>query len=56
MAERLVVYRESGKRRRFRWKHIAANNKIDNASEQGYRTRWYAKRKARRAYPSMEVT
>lgn len=56
MAARLIIQRENGGKRLWRWKHKAGNNKIDDASEQGYRFRWYAAFKARRRYPGLEVT
>ena len=36
---------------RWWWNATAGNNKIVDASEQGYALRWYARRKARRSYP-----
>ena len=36
---------------RWRWRHIAGNGQIDNASEQGYARKWYAGLKARARYP-----
>ena len=42
-------------RGKWRWKAIARNGAIDGASEQGYRSKWYAKRKALKAYPDAVV-
>lgn len=36
---------------RWRWRHVAGNGRTDNASEQGYRSKWYAGVKARLRYP-----
>lgn len=46
---RLSVYR--GRDGLWYWNVKARNHKVVDASEQGYRARWYATRKARRAYP-----
>jgi len=50
---RLQIYRDTSKR--YRWRAKAGNNRVVGASEQGYRFRWYATRKAKRAYPEAEV-
>ena len=53
MTARLQVYADGAGR--WRWRHIAGNGRIDNASEQGYRWRSYATWKAKRAYPGVTV-
>lgn len=53
MAEQLMTCQDS--RGKFRWSHRAGNNRIDDASEQGYRWKWYATFKARRRYPGLDV-
>lgn len=47
------VYRDQGGL--WRWRRKAGNYKIIAASEQGHMARWYAKRKARRLNPGVEV-
>lgn len=54
MAEQLILCRDA--RLKHRWKHRSGNNKIDDASEQGYRWRWYAALKAKRRYPGVPIT
>jgi|JI9StandDraft_1071089.scaffolds.fasta_scaffold985601_2 uncharacterized protein YegP (UPF0339 family) len=50
MAHKILVYRDaSGKRWRYRVK--AGNHKVVDDSEQGFRSKWYAIRKAKRAWP-----
>lgn len=45
----VTLYRDdTGK---WRWRRQAGNNRVVAASEQGFRTRWYAKRDARRDLP-----
>ena len=51
MAERVERYQDA--KGRWRWRHIAANGRIDAAAEQGYRSKWWAGVKARRAYPGV---
>lgn len=41
------VYRDDAGR--WRWRILAKNHRIVAASEQGYRSKWYARRKAKRA-------
>lgn len=53
MAELLATCQDSSGK--YRWHHRAGNNRIDNASEQGYRWRRYAAFKARRRYPRLNV-
>ncbi len=53
MTARLQVYR--GKDGLHYWRHVAGNHRIDGASEQGYKFRWYAVHKAKRAYPGVPV-
>lgn len=52
----MKVYVKQDSRGKWRWKAVAANGRVDNASEQGYRSKWYAKRKALRMYPGASVT
>ncbi len=49
----VTVYRDRAGR--WRWKAKAANGRVTGASEQGYRSRWYTKLKARRANPGADV-
>lgn len=49
----LVVYR--GGDGKWYWRHVSRNGKTDNASEQGYATRRYARRKALDNYPDLVV-
>lgn len=39
----------------WRWRGVAGNNRVIGASEQGFRFRWYAVRKARNAFPNARV-
>lgn len=47
---RIQVYRAPN--RRWYWRRLAGNHRVVAASEQGFRTRWYAKRDARREVPA----
>jgi hypothetical protein len=47
---RIILFRDSTGKWRYRVK--AGNNRIVDASEQGFRSRWYATRRARRAWPN----
>lgn len=51
---RVVIYKgsESGL---WRWRAVAGNNRVIGASDQGFRFRWYAVRKARSAFPDARV-
>ncbi len=46
---RLVLKRDA--RGRWRWRAIAGNNRVVGASEQGYRSKRWAVRKALQAFP-----
>lgn len=46
---RLKVFKDSAGK--WRWSAIAGNNRVVDAAEQGYAAKWWARRKARRAYP-----
>ena len=55
MPSRIEVYREVGGRR-WRWRRIAANNRVTETPGQGYITRWNAKRSAHKAHPEDPIT
>lgn len=46
---RIIVYRDAS--RRWRYRVIAGNHKVVDDSEQGFRSKWYARRKAKTAWP-----
>jgi uncharacterized protein YegP (UPF0339 family) len=47
------VYRDHA--RKWRWARIHANGRSTGVSGQGYRSRWYTIRQARRFYPGVEI-
>jgi uncharacterized protein YegP (UPF0339 family) len=51
---KLERYRD--KAGRWRWRATAANGNVIGASEQGYRSKWWAGQKARRAHPDVALT
>ena len=46
---RVTVYKDGDGR--YRWRAVAGNNRITGASEQGYRSKRWAKHKARKQFP-----
>ena len=51
---RITLYRDaSGKRWRYRVQ--SGNNWIVDDSEQGFRSKWFARRKAKKAWPNAVV-
>ncbi len=50
---RLEIFRDqSGD---YRWRAISANHQIVGGSEEGYWSKWYCKRKARKQWPTAEL-
>ena len=47
---RITVYKD--KAGRWRWRRQAGNNRIVAASEQGFKTKFYARRDAKREVPA----
>lgn len=52
MSARVVVFR--GANGRWYFHRVAGNNRVTDAS-QGYRTKWGAKRAARKVFPDLPV-
>ena len=51
MSNHLEVYRQRGSLRRYRWRRVAGNNRITEGPQQGFTTKWSAKRSAKRSHP-----
>ena len=54
MGTRIILHQDS--RGRWRWSAKAGNNRVVGRSEQGHRSKWYAKRKALKQFPGAIIT